>query len=438
MRGRRAPAGRLARRLDGVADVLAVAQARLAERAALGIEHAVGIAGIRPRLLAADIQLGGAVDAGRRRRRRPARRCSLAASPASALRGFGASHRLQIFRHALAAALAAEAAFAIAAEAGGGVEQVGAIDPDHAGLDARGDFERAIDVLASRPRRRGRSACCWRARPLRRACGSVIADQHRAEDLLARQQRGGLDVGDQGRRIEAAARRQRDLRLTDVGALGAARFDQPLDALELHRRDDGADVGRFVQRIADAQRRHARAQLGDEFARRRSPATSSREPAQQTWPWLNQIASTTPSTALSRSASSNTMNGDLPPSSSDSFLPVPAVARRMMRPTSVEPVKAILSTSGCSTIAAPVSPSPVTMLTTPGGRPASTQISANGSAVSGVNSAGFSTTVLPAASAGAIFQASISSGKFQGMICPQTPTGPWPGNSLSISEAQPA
>ena len=63
------------------------------------------------------------------------------------------------------------------------------------------------------------------------------------------------------------------------------------------------------------------------------------------------------------------------------------------------------------------------MLTTPGGRPASTQISAKASAVSGVYSAGLSTTVLPQASAGAIFQASISSGKFQGMICPQTPTG---------------
>ena len=48
------------------------------------------------------------------------------------------------------------------------------------------------------------------------------------------------------------------------------------------------------------------------------------------------------------------MNGDLPPSSSESFLPVPAVALRMMRPTSVEPVNATLSTSSCSTIAAPV------------------------------------------------------------------------------------
>src|SRR5262249_11773950 len=98
-----------------------------------------------------------------------------------------------------------------------------------------------------------------------------------------------------------------------------------------------------------------------------------------------------------------------------------AVERRMARPTSVEPVKAILSTSECCTRASPVLPSPVTILTTPGGKPTSLQISAKASAVIGVNSAGFSTTVLPAASAGAIFQASINSGKFQGMICPTTP-----------------
>ena len=97
--------------------------------------------------------------------------------------------------------------------------------------------------------------------------------------------------------------------------------------------------------------------------------TRMRDPAQHTWPWLNQMASTTPSTTESRSASSKTMNGDLPPSSRLRRLPLPAVAARMMRPTSVDPVKAILSTSGCSTRAAPVAPSPVTTLTTPAGSP---------------------------------------------------------------------
>ena len=166
--------------------------------------------------------------------------------------------------------------------------------------------------------------------------------------------------------------------------------------------------------------------------------TSRRDPAQHTWPWLNQMASTTPSTTLSRSALSKTTNGDLPPSSSESFFPLPAVAWRMRRPTSVEPVKAILSMPGWRTIASPTFPSPVTMLTTPGGRPTSRQISAKRRAVSDVHSAGLRTTVLPMASAGAIFQASIRRGKFQGMIWPTTPSGAWPGSTSSRSCAQPA
>ena len=50
-------------------------------------------------------------------------------------------------------------------------------------------------------------------------------------------------------------------------------------------------------------------------------------------------------------------------------------------------------------------------------------ISARTSAVSGVVSAGLSTTVLPHASAGASFHAAISSGKFHGMTWPATPIG---------------
>ncbi len=130
-----------------------------------------------------------------------------------------------------------------------------------------------------------------------------------------------------------------------------------------------------------------------------------------------------PSTAWSIGASSKTMLAALPPSSRLSRFGVPATARAISRPTSVEPVNATLSTSPCSTSACPVPPAPVTMLTTPGGRSACWQISAKASAVSGVVSAGLSTTVLPQASAGAIFQASISSGKFHGMTWAATPSG---------------
>ena len=129
----------------------------------------------------------------------------------------------------------------------------------------------------------------------------------------------------------------------------------------------------------------------------------------------------------------------LPPSSSVSFFPEPASSRWIAFPTSVDPVKATLSTPPL-TISAPARPSPVTMLTTPGGSSAWRTTSQKSSAVRGVVSAGFSTTVFPAARAGAIFQASISSGKFQGMICPATPTGRGRrfGNAYSSLSAQPA
>ena len=54
--------------------------------------------------------------------------------------------------------------------------------------------------------------------------------------------------------------------------------------------------------------------------------TSSRVPARQTWPelsyWYAAVAA-----AASRSASSNTMNGDLPPSSNDTGVRFAAASR---------------------------------------------------------------------------------------------------------------
>ena len=118
------------------------------------------------------------------------------------------------------------------------------------------------------------------------------------------------------------------------------------------------------------------------------------------------------------------MFGDFPPSSSESRFSVPAASRMIPLPTSVEPVKAILSTRGSRTIAIPTwPPGPVTTLNTPSGRPASRVRSANLSAVSGVSDAGLSTTVLPAARAGAIFHDASRNGKFHGTIAPTTPMG---------------
>ena len=132
---------------------------------------------------------------------------------------------------------------------------------------------------------------------------------------------------------------------------------------------------------------------------------------------------TIPSTAWSSAASSNTMFAALPPSSSVmSHVPSRELAHdqlpdlgRARESELVDPVVLHEVRAG--------DPSPVTRFTTPGGSSACRQMSAKIIAVSGVVSAGFRTTVFPQASAGAIFHASMSNGKFQGMICAATPSG---------------
>lgn len=92
-------------------------------------------------------------------------------------------------------------------------------------------------------------------------------------------------------------------------------------------------------------------------------------------------------------------------------------------PVAVEPVKPSLFTSGCSASALPASPRPVTMLITPAGKPASTISSPSRTATSEASSEGFSTTVQPTASAGAILVMHTFNGAFQGVMAPTTPTG---------------
>ncbi len=75
-------------------------------------------------------------------------------------------------------------------------------------------------------------------------------------------------------------------------------------------------------------------------------------------------------------------------------------------PARTLPVTDTIRGVGCETSARPVSRSPHTTLKTPGGR-CSARISAISSVLTGVVSDGFSTTVLPAAMAGAHFQTAI-------------------------------
>src|ERR1700730_4393502 len=146
--------------------------------------------------------------------------------------------------------------------------------------------------------------------------------------------------------------------------------------------------------------------------------------AQQSWPALPNTAMTVLSTQRFRSASAKTTHADLPPSSKETRVRLSAEALRMDVPVVVSPVKEILATRGSAARAPPTeAPGPGRTETHPGGRPASTRSSPSIKAVSGVYDAGLSTTGLPQARAGAIFQVAISSGKFQGTISPTTPTG---------------
>src|SRR5260370_12788833 len=76
-----------------------------------------------------------------------------------------------------------------------------------------------------------------------------------------------MNVAQQGRRKIQTSRRHRYGRLPAGRALGDALIDQPLNALKLHTRDDGADVDGFVERRTDSKRVHAVLDLADQFVR---------------------------------------------------------------------------------------------------------------------------------------------------------------------------
>ena len=122
------------------------------------------------------------------------------------------------------------------------------------------------------------------------------------------------------------------------------------------------------------------------------------------------------------------MNGALPPSSSETFFTCPAHCAISSLPTSVEPVKPSLRTSGFDVISRADRRRVLRVAgddaedAAAAGRPPR-RASSTASAVSGVCSAGLSTIVQPAASAGAALRVGIAAGKFHGVMPAVTPTG---------------
>ena len=144
----------------------------------------------------------------------------------------------------------------------------------------------------------------------------------------------------------------------------------------------------------------------------------------QVWPLFRYLLWMAPATAASRSASSKTMKGALPPSSSETFFTVEAHWAISCLPISVEPVKETLRTMGLVVSSLPMAPeSPVMTLKTPAGSPACSPSSASASAEKGVALAGLSTTVQPAARAGPALRVIMAAGKFQGVMAATTPIG---------------
>jgi hypothetical protein len=143
-----------------------------------------------------------------------------------------------------------------------------------------------------------------------------------------------------------------------------------------------------------------------------------------------EAEATTPSTALSKSASAQTMMESLPPISRMVRLiqtwPGWVFAARswMSSPTSFEPVKAMKRVFGCATTALPKdAPEPGQKLTTPGGRPASSRTSMKRAAIVGESLDGLRTTVLPLTMAAEVMPAMMAKGKFHGEMTAPTPSG---------------
>ena len=156
-------------------------------------------------------------------------------------------------------------------------------------------------------------------------------------------------------------------------------------------------------------------------------STTMRSVDMQIWPWLAKAPKAAAFTASSRSASSSTTSGDLPPSSSSTGLRCSAHFLAMILPTREEPVKLTRRTALCAISASTTAPASlgalVTTLTTPGGKPASRKMVPISRCVPGHISEALSTTVLPQASGMAMARTPRMTGAFHGAMPTTTPTG---------------
>ncbi|AEK62022.1 hypothetical protein CFU_2194 [Collimonas fungivorans Ter331] len=272
------PCGSGMRGSDRIADILAVAGADLAEQLSRGAEHGLRMLAVRPDLLAADVQLGGAVERGQARSaaRLMCRRFYVRGVRGNTLATFSPGPRFKIFVAAFAAALASESRFAITAESDAGIEQVGRIHPDHARLQLRRNAQRQADGFAPDAGCQA-VACVVGQRHGFVGRAKSHRGKHRPENFFGGHRGARMHVGEQRRRIKTAARRQVDSRLVAAGAFLDAQLHQCAHPFKLRRRYQRTDIDGLVQRLAGAQALHAALEaryeiLGDAFLHQQARA----------------------------------------------------------------------------------------------------------------------------------------------------------------------
>ena len=170
--------------------------------------------------------------------------------------------------------------------------------------------------------------------------------------------------------------------------------------------------------------------IASAFAFRRSISGSAASPtatataiAMQRWPAEPKPAAVRWLAAKSRSASGSTTAWFFAPPSACTRLPDALALPCTYCAIGVEPTKLTASMSGCSRIASTATLSPWTTLKTPSGRPASAYSSAMKFDADGSRSDGLSTNVLPVAIAIGCIHIGTITGKLNGVIPAQTPSG---------------
>ena len=213
-----------------------------------------------------------------------------------------------------------------------GLDDEAGVEPDHAGLQRLADPQRPRQVLGEQVADQPELGVVGRGDGL--VLGVEHADRrHRPEDLLLGQPRVERDVGEHRGRVEVAGPVDRVAADADASRRGRrrrrpARRPSPGPSRRPAGRPATPVLGAPARRAARAIRSASRSANSSATER----CTRKRLAAVQASPMLRILAIIAPSTAASRSASSNTRNGALPPSSIDVRRTLSAACSSSVRP----------------------------------------------------------------------------------------------------------